>query len=282
MGVDMGVTVSSETFVESATLNKLKKMLHDATNINFEYYRESYLKRRLNVRLVATKTKTYADYMRYLKSNPDEYDLLVNDLTINYTKFFRDADVYSFLKQTILPELMSSKRLVKIWSAGCATGEEPYSLAILANEVLKKQTDDCRVTIYASDLDKSALAKAESGKYDSRIVQGIEKSILDKYFDFDNGSYRVKNFVKQLIQFEIHDLMTTPRRQNLDLILCRNVTIYFSKEIQQEIYVHFFNSLRTGGYLVTGKTEFVGGDVSRIFADVNAKCRVYRKPDQTS
>jgi chemotaxis protein methyltransferase CheR len=281
VGVKVGTSTSSGAFLESVTLNRLKKILHDATDINFEYYRESYLKRRLNVRLTATKTRTYADYIRYLKSNPDEYNLLVNDLTINYTKFFRDPDVYEFLKTTLLPELMSSKSWVRIWSAGCATGEEPYSLSILVNEVLKHQKKNCRVSIYASDLDKTALAKAERGEYDSRTVQGVEKRLLDTYFEGDKGGYRVKKFVKQLIQFEKQDLMTPPRRQNLDLILCRNVTIYFSKDIQQEIYMHFYDSLKTGGYLITGKTEFVSGEVSRKFVDINPKCRVYRKPSQT-
>ena len=213
-----------------------------------------------------------------MQTNPDEYDLLVNDLTINYTKFFRDPDVFSFLKETILPELLASKRWVRIWSAGCATGEEPYSVAILVHEMLKRQTEKCRVSIYASDLDRTALSKAKSGEYNSRMVEGVEERLLDRYFELKNGIYKVKGFVKRLIHFEEQDLMTPPLHQNLDVILCRNVTIYFSKEIQHKIYTNFYDSLRCGGYLITGKTEFVKGEASEKLVDVNSKCRVYKKP----
>jgi len=278
----MGLPASGKDFLESVAFEKLKRVLHESTDINFEFYRESYLKRRLRLRLAATKAKTYSDYIRYLQANPDEYDLLVNDLTINYTKFFRDPDVFSFLKETILPELFSSKRWVRIWSAGCATGEEPYSVAILVHEVLKQQIKDCQVSIYASDLDRTALAKAKSGEYGSRVVQGVEERLLNRYFEFDNGLYKVKDFVKRLVHFEEQDLMTSLRHRNLDVILCRNVTIYFSKEIQHKIYMNFYDSLRCGGYLIMGKTELVKGEASGKLVDINSRCRVYKKPSQAT
>jgi chemotaxis protein methyltransferase CheR len=250
----------------------------EGTGVNFDYYRESYLKRRLKVRLMVTKTNTYSDYTKYLQANPNEFKLLVNDLTINYTKFFRDPDVYAFLRETILPELFSpSKNWTRIWSAGCATGEEPYSLAMLVHEVLKQRLNDHRVNIYASDLDRSALETAESGKYTQRMVQGVDEKLLRKYFELEDDVYKVKPSVRNLIQFEEQDLMTTPKHRNLDLILCRNVMIYFSKEIQQKIHLNFYDSLKAGGYLITGKTEFVGGEAGKKFVDINPHCRVYRK-----
>lgn len=273
----MSVTVSDEEYFDQAAFEKLKRVLHSKTNVNFGYYRESYLKRRLNVRLVATKNTTYSDYILYLTANPNEYDLLINDLTINFTKFFRDSDVYSYLKEALLPELLSTRRMLRIWSAGCATGEEPYSLSMLIHEVGKQRLKDCRVTIYASDLDKNALGRAKNGDYTERMVQGIDEHMLKEYFDLEGSLYKVKPFVKQLIQFEEADLMATPKHQNLDLILCRNVMIYFSKEIQNKIYAHFHDSLKSDGYLITGKTEFVGMEVSNKFTDVNPKCRIYKK-----
>ena len=129
-------------------------------------------------------------------------------------------------------------------------------------------------------LDRNALAKAKSGEYDSRMVMGVEKRILDKYFEFDNDVYTVNSNVKQLIHFEEQDLMTPPKHRNLDLILCRNVMIYFSREIQQKIHMNFYDALKWGGYLVTGKTEFMGSEPSRKFVDVNAKCRIYQKSSQ--
>ena len=278
----MQATLSDESFLGKVAFEKLKRVLTEGTGINFHCYRESYLKRRIKVRLNSTKTKTYPEYIRYLNANPDEFNLLLDDLTINYTKFFRDPDVYQFLKKAILPELLSSKRWVRIWSAGCATGEEPYSLAILVHEVLKHRLKDCHVTIYASDLDKTALEKAKSGEYDNRMIQGVKERLLNRYFDFDDKLYKVKNCVKELVHFEEQDLMTPPLRRNLDLILCRNVMIYFSREIQHKIYMHFYDSLREGGYFVGGKTELLGGEASTKFVDINAKCRVYRKSPQTT
>lgn len=274
------MSASGKNFLEAAAFKKLKKVLNENTDVNFECYRESYLKRRVKVRLMATKTGTYSDYIRYLKANPDEYKLLVNDLTINYTKFFRDPDVFSFLKESILPELFASKRWVRIWSAGCATGEEPYTVAILVHEVLKQRLKNHRVSIYASDLDRAALAKAKSGEYTSHRVNCVEERILNKYFERDNEIYRVKNFVKQLVHFEEQDLMTPPRRRNLDLILCRNVMIYFSREIQRKIYMNFYDSLRDDGYLITGKIELVAGEANKKFVDVDPQCRVYKKARQ--
>jgi chemotaxis protein methyltransferase CheR len=271
-------TVVSESFVDSVTFKRLKKVMTEGTGINFDYYRESYLKRRLKVRLTATKTNTYSSYTRYLLANPDEFSALINDLTINYTKFFRDTDVYTFLEKKILPELLSSsKRWVRIWSAGCATGEEPYSLAMLVHEVFRRKGNDCKVNIYASDLDKSALAKAEKGEYNSRMVQCIDEKLVSRYFEPEGEVYRVKPFVKKLIQFEEVDLMTVPKHRHLDLILCRNVMIYFSKEIQQKIHLNFHDSLKAEGYLITGKTEFVSGEAAEKFVDVNPQCRVYKK-----
>lgn len=275
------LSFSDEGFLASVAFDKLKGVLHEGTGVNFEYYRESYLKRRVKVRLTTTKTRTYSEYIRYLQANPDEFDFLIDDLTINYTKFFRDPDVYTFLKQVILPELFSSKRWVRIWSAGCATGEEPYSLSMLVHEVLKHRVKDFRVTIYASDLDKNALAKARSGKYTCRMVQDVEERLLDRYFECENELYKVKNGVKALVHFEEQDLMNPPMRRNVDLILCRNVMIYFSNEIQQKIYMHFHDSLKDGGYLISGKTETLRGEASAKFVDVNTKCRVYRKSSQT-
>ena len=273
----MSLSASDQGFLDKIAFDRLKKVLHEGTNINFEYYRESYLQRRVKVRLTATKTKTYVDYIRYLKENPNEYNLLVSDLTVNYTKFFRDPDVYVFLKKKILPELLSSKRWVRIWSAGCATGEEPYSLAMLVHEVLKQPLNNSRVSIYASDLDRTALEKAKSGEYTKRKVNGVEERLLDRYFEFDNDVYRVKDDVKQIIHFEEQDLMTPPIRRNLDLILCRNVMIYFSKEIQHKIYMNFYDALRNGGYFISGKTELVGGEAGKKFVEFDSSCRVYQK-----
>ena len=279
----VGETIVQQSFSvndlgDDVDFQNLKLVMNKGTGINFDYYRESYLKRRLRVRLTITKKDSYSSYSQFLEANPDEFKRLIDDITVNYTKFFRDTDVYDFLKQKLLPELISSpKPWIRIWSAGCSTGEEPYSLAMLIHEVSKISPKERRITIYASDIDETVLEKSQRGAYDKRAAENINEKLLDKYFDFEDNIYKVKPFVKDIIHFEKQDLMSRPVRRNLDLILCRNVMIYFSREIQQTIYGHFYDSLRSGGYLISGKTEFVGGNASQKFVDVDPKCRVYQK-----
>jgi chemotaxis protein methyltransferase CheR len=265
-----------EDFLENVAYQKLKRLLHETVGLDCNGYRDEYLKRRFAVRLSATGTNTYSRYARYLKKNPSEFNLVLNDLTINYTTFFRDRDVYVYLERTLLPKLFKSNS-VRIWSAGCATGEEPYSLAILIHKLLGERLPNYQVTIFASDLDKNVLAKAAKGEYTRKQLNGIEHSLIDKYFSNDGGSYRVKDSVKQLVRFEKHDLMKPLWRKGFDLIVCRNVMIFFSRDSQQQIHMYFYNALRDGGYLVIGKSEILSGEPSKKFSCADVNCRVYWK-----
>ena len=224
----------------------------------------------------ATGTETYRKYVRYLQKNPAEFSLVIDNLVINYTSFFRDKDVYTYLEKTVLPSLFQSKS-VRIWSAGCATGEEPYSLAILVHELPGKKLSACQVTIFASDLDEDALAKAETGEYGRKQLNGMDDSLVAKYFDVKGDLYRVKDFVKQLVRFEKRDLMKPSLRKGFDLILCRNVMIFFSRESQRQIHMHFYSALREGGFLVIGKAEVLSGEPSEKFSCVDVNSRVYQK-----
>jgi chemotaxis protein methyltransferase CheR len=267
---------SVEDFLEDVAYQKMKKLLHEAVGLDFNGYRDEYLKRRFAIRLRATGTNTYRRYVRYLQKNPAEYNLVIDNLVINYTTFFRDRDIYVYLEKTVLPTLFKSNE-VKIWSAGCATGEEPYSLAILVHKLLGKKLSNYKVTILASDLDEDALAKAAKAEYSRKQLAGIEDSLIDKYFSSDGESYQVKDSVKQLVSFEKHDLMKPSLRKGFDLILCRNVMIFFSRESQQQVHMHFHNALREGGYLVIGKAEVLSGEPSEKYSCTDVNCRVYQK-----
>jgi chemotaxis protein methyltransferase CheR len=270
-------TQSVEDFLEDVAYQKMKRLLREAVGLDFNGYRDEYLKRRFAIRLRATGTETYRRYVRYLQKNPAEFNVVVDNLVINYTSFFRDQDVYVYLEKTVLPRLFQSKS-VRIWSAGCATGEEPYSLAILVHELLDKNLSRCQVTILASDLDEDALAKAEKGEYSRKQLSGMDDSLIDKYFDVKGESYQVKDFVKQLVRFEKHDLMKPSLRKGFDLILCRNVMIFFSRVSQQQVHMRFYNALRASGYLVIGKAEVLSGEPSEKFSCVDVNSRVYQKP----
>jgi chemotaxis protein methyltransferase CheR len=269
-------SVEVEDFLENVAYQKLKRLLHETVGLDCNGYREEYLKRRFAVRLRATGTNNYRRYVRYLKKNPAEFNLVINNLVINYTTFFRDLDVYVYLEKTLLPRLFKSND-VRIWSAGCATGEEPYSLAILVHKLLGKKLPNRKVTILASDLDEDALAKAVKGEYNRKQLKGLEDSLIDKYFSKNGASYQVKDFVKQLIHFEKRDLMKPSLHKGFDLILCRNVMIFFSRESQQQIHMHFYNALREGGYLVIGKSDILSGEPSKKFLCADVNCRVYQK-----
>jgi chemotaxis protein methyltransferase CheR len=263
---------------QKASFEKLKKMVNTSLGLNCDGYREEYIRRRFDIRLKETGTNTYGNYVNYLNKNPGEYKLLLRDLTINYTTFFRDADVYSFLERTVFPSLFVQPT-VRIWSAGCSTGEEPYSLSILALKLLEHQRFTCKVTIFASDIDKEALAQATNGLYRANSLVGAEKWIIGRYFEKVGDMYKIKDAVRELVKFDVQDLMKPYPRQSLDLVLCRNVMIYFSREGQQHIHMNFFNTLRPGGFFVSGKTEMLSGEPAQRFKLFNVQCRVYKKPE---
>ena len=263
-------------FLENIAFQKLKKILQESAGLNCSGYRDEYLKRRFDVRLRATECSTYGRYVVYVKKNPDEIQRLLNDLTINYTMFFRDTDVYTYLERTLLPKILIGKA-VRIWSAGCATGEEPYSLAILVHKILGNRVNEQSVLILASDIDKDALAKAEAGKYHKKQLNNLSQIMIDKYFTKEGETYKVKSFIKPLITFEQFDLNNPSPRKDFDLVLCRNVMIYFSKEGQQHVHMNFYRALKQEGYFVTGKAEMLSGEPAEKFVSVDVKCRVYQK-----
>ena len=170
---------------------------------------------------------------------------------------------------------------MRIWSAGCATGEEPYSLAMLAHRVLGRRQAGLSVTIFASDIDDDALSKAKRGVYGARQVNGVDAASLEKFFELESdGGHRVRDEVRSLVRFSKFDLMHTPLHVNLDLILCRNVMIYFSRERQQQIHMNFYRALREGGYFISGKSEILQGEPSKVFSVVDTTRRVYQKNKQ--
>ena len=267
--------------MEKMAFQKLKKMLME-NGINVSGYRDEYLKRRFDTRLRATGSNSYGKYAIYLHKNPDEINHLRNELTINFTMFFRDQDVYSYLEQILLPKLIHDSNPTRIWSAGCASGEEPYSLAILMRKLLKKTADSHAVTIFASDIDTDVLATAKKGEYQAKQLGALNSAMLEEYFTKQGDLYTTKDSLKRLIHFEQSDLMLQSIHQNIDLILCRNVMIYFAKESQQKIHMHFYRALKDGGYFVTGKSEILSGEPAKKFQPMNQNTRTYQKQAKTN
>lgn len=256
----------------------------------------SMLKRRLERRLTATRSparigsggEAYLDYARFLDSHPEEYKKLFDDLTINVSRFFRNPLTFELIYKVVLPDMIEYKQrsmdnMIRIWSTGCADGEEPYSIAILLAELLGKQLKNYNITIYATDIDTDALDNAKTGIYSEDCVVEVKKGLLDKYFHFD-GNYRIKEDVKELVDFSYHDLTSekfiAPTKSvfiNFDLILCRNVLIYFSRTLQNKVFNNFTHDLNKNGYLILGEAETLPDDFKSDFVCGDNLSKIYQR-----
>jgi len=248
--------------------------------LDLSQYKENCLKRRIDVRLRATGAQTYPEYMTVLKRDPSEYDRLLDDLTINVTQFFRDTETFKAIKNDVIPKIISvkkkqNKKIIRVWSAGCATGQEPYSIGILFNEVLGRKISNFFISIYATDIDANSLKKARTAEYDNSVSE-VEENILRKYFRHD-GKYKLNEEIKKMVKFKQHDLISDESLTHVDIILCRNALIYFSRELQQKLFKKFYEGLNKAGYLILGKTESLTGESARMFKQVNMRERIYQK-----
>ncbi len=261
----------------------LKRRIFTDRGLDCEQYKENYLKRRIAVRLRATGAKGYLDYLNLLKKNPEEYTHLLDEITVNVTQFFRDADVYEKLRSAVIPRLLKAKetvssRTIRIWSAGCSSGEEAYSIAILFDDTLGKNADKWNVRVLGSDYDDRSLKVARAGTYqDLELPKNINAS---RYFTVtSSGSgteYRVRDEVRGKVRFEKINLLEHEPRRHYDIVLCRNVLIYFGREVQAKFIQALAGSIMGEGYLVLGKSETVGPEVSRVLKPIFPVERIYQ------
>ena len=261
---------------------KLKKKVAEDINFQSQYYGEKHLKRRFTARMRVVGIETFRDYIKHLEKEPEEYTHLIKILTVNVTEWFRDLSVYEFFQKHVLPEVISRKekentRAIRIWSAGCSDGKEPYSIAMVLQDVLGKKIEDFNIIIYASDIDDDMLAKSKKGWYSSGEMKGIKNEHLRKYFDEEGDGYQIKPELKRLVKFEKIDITTDRRHPSIDILFFRNVGIYFTKELKDMLFMDFYDTLKNGGYFVMGKTESLLGDARSKFSVVDNRERIYQK-----
>jgi chemotaxis protein methyltransferase CheR len=230
----------------------------------------------------ARNAKSFADYAGVLDTDPVEYDRLVEALTINVSKFFRNPETFACLATKVIPELWASKApILRFWSAGCATGEEPYSLAVLCREHAVANHDVRgldRIRIVGSDLDREAVSSASKGRYHPAAFAETPPAVVDKYFPLEHGMHSVSPQIRNLVAFEQRDLLDgSGPFGRMHLIICRNVIIYFTRETQEKLFERFYDLLLPGGFLVLGKVETLLGKSREFFAPVSSRERVYRR-----
>ena len=246
-------------------------------------YKERCLRRRIAVRMRARGVHTFGDYMRVLDADAAEYDRLIDALTINVTKLFRNFETYDAVRRTAVPELWARPDgALRAWSAGCSSGEEPYSVACLfhdhAAHIGELARLPKRLTVLGSDIDRTVLAAAERGTYTAAQFADTPDALRDRYFERAGEDWSVVPEIRQLVRFERRDLLAEqPPAGGLHLITCRNVIIYFDRASQESLFERFHAALVPGGCLVLGKVETLLGRARTLVATVDPRERIFRK-----
>jgi chemotaxis protein methyltransferase CheR len=261
---------------------RLLEQIERERGIDLSQYRLSYFERRLGTRLRALGITTYRQYGAYLGEHPEEFARLLNSLTVNVTDFFRDPPMWKILRGEVIPAIVKAKagtgqRGIRAWSAGCATGEEAYSLAMAFLAELGADAPKYLLTVMATDLDPLALATAKTAEFDAAKLEHLSGQDRLRFVTTEGKRFKVLPEVTEHVRFRKHNLFADEPPLAMDLILCRNVFIYFTREQQERITNVFHRALARGGYLVLGRTEKMTSGAAGGFEPVSSKERIYRK-----
>jgi two-component system CheB/CheR fusion protein len=262
-----------------AEFERLIDYLNSSRGLDFAGYKRASLIRRFDKRMQSVAVATYSEYREYLKAYPEEFLHLFNALLINVTSFFRDGAVWDSLASEVIPRILAYKDLhepIRVWSAGCSSGEEPYSLAMILAEALGMEQFRSRVKIYATDIDDEALNEARQADYLPRQIGGITAERLATYFEPTETGYRFRKDLRRCVIFGRHDLIQDPPISKLDLLVCRNTLMYFNAETQARILSRFHFALRDSGFLFLGKAEMLLTH-THLFVPTDLKQRIFLK-----
>jgi chemotaxis methyl-accepting protein methylase len=247
-----------------------------------EAYKDKCVRRRIAVRMRACGVHTYADYQALLDRSPLEYDRLRDALTINVTRFYRNAETWNLLRRDVFPRLCApGGGELRIWSAGCSSGEEAYTIAILVADELERigrAAELCRLHLDATDVDRQSLERASAASYRPESVVEMPSELVQRHFEAGTPELQVLPRIRDRVWVRTHDLSSgRPLRRDYHMIVCRNVLIYFDRPMQERLFQLFADSLAPGGYLVLGKVESLVGTVRDRLQLVDARERVYRR-----
>ncbi len=258
----------------------LLEQLHAQSGVDFQLYKRATILRRLQRRIAATGSRDLTGYLAHFTAHPEEQQRLISSFLIKVTQFMRDPEIFAYLREQLLPALHAAlpaqEPRLRIWSAGCATGEEAYSLAIMICEELGADLEHVAVKIFATDLDADAISFARRGVYPAGALTDVPPALIERYFVTNGTSHIVSRRIRSLVVFGEHDLSQRAPFPQIDLVLCRNVLIYFTRELQQRALQLFAFALRDGGTLVLGRTESVS-PLAESFVPVQALQHIYRR-----
>ncbi|HKL41114.1 MAG TPA: CheR family methyltransferase, partial [Clostridia bacterium] len=250
-------------------------ILRNYSSVDFSKYKKNTMVRRIDRRVLINRCHSIKEYIELLSESDEEKETLYKELLIGVTNFFRNKAAYESIKKNILPNLDYSKKEIRIWSAGCSTGEEAYSLTIMISEYLSTHNINCDIKCFATDIDEEALEVAGSGLYPESIVADLDSEIISKYFIKKEKGYQVNEFIRKKVVFAKHNLLNDPPFSRLDLLSCRNLFIYFKSEFQQQILRSFYYSLRDKGILFLGNSESLG-KIGEAFDIIDSKWKIFR------
>ncbi len=272
-----------DILISDKDLKEITEFVHKKRGLNLSYFKPAFLSRRIGVRMKILNMTSSSQYAQLLNSDLDEVGTLYDSLSINVTKFYRDKKVWQVFGNKIIPDLLKDSKISeksRIWSCGCASGEEPYSLAIMFSEALDNPKN--KIKIQATDINSHALQNARKGIYTVDNLKNLDALLVTKYFKkIDSTMYQVIDEIKDLVSFNLADITTFPISY-LDLIFCRNLLIYYGKEAQDLIFKKFYTVLKPNSYLVLGMDETLWGHkLQNSFLSLHPRDRIYQKKLQS-
>ena len=280
-----GTAVGTDPATSEHGLEELLTFIRDARGFDFTGYKRSTLTRRIRKRILEAGAVDFLDYRDLLEADANEFNQLFNTILINVTSFFRDAEAWNYLQQEVLPDLTAAVPAgeeIRVWSAGCSSGEEAYSLTIAFAEILGLEECVERVKIYGTDVDEEALREARAGLYSGKALEGLAPELRDKYFEQNGSLYSFRPDLRRRVIFGRHDITRDAPISRLHLLTCRNTLMYFNVEAQSQIIDRFHFALRDEGFLFLGKAEMLLSDVDR-FETYSMRQRIFRRrPTDTS
>lgn len=277
IAASMAESSSRLQLTDSDLMTQVFSILKSVTNIDYAYYKQTTILRRIERRLVVTHNRNLREYVNYLSANPEEAKVLAKEVLIGVTSFFRDPDYFDVLKeQVIRPMVQNGKpsQQIRVWVAGCSTGEEAYSIAILFTEAMEELNVRRDIKIFATDLDGDAVSTATRGIYSDNIIEDVSVTRLSRYFLRKGNKYAIRHDIRQMIIFAQHNVFQDPPFGRLDLISCRNLLIYFQSVLQRNLFAIFHMALNDKGYLFLGRSESVF-DYDDVFRTLSANEKIF-------